>query len=335
MVNPGAFQGARKAFLLCEKSEYAAAVVGGYALDQVALIQHRFFKRFPIDWDDSQEPTEEELAAVVDDAPDPEPELPDREKLGEEKYEQEMAKVSERQKRIEFKKAQIKRWLAYQFMKDSDLDPNDSGANNPYRAILHKLTSKGLQCPRLRTAANTWRKTQRIEIERKAKARAGSLTKGKMLALKDKIAKEEFGKLPKAEQDPPSTAPEDRQRCIQGLIKFIEPILDIVCEATGWKASFFAGGPEPAFEGRLNMVSVHSGTTTGDVKLTFGRAERTFYKETIVPALTSVVREHCLRVKDIQLSRKMTSILLVQPWTPLISLARRRNNRLLSPYPLL
>ena len=43
-------------------------------------------------------------------------------------------------------------------------------------------------------------------------------------------------------------------RCIQGLTKFVQPILDGICAATGWKATFIAGGPEPAHGGRLNVL---------------------------------------------------------------------------------
>ena len=43
-------------------------------------------------------------------------------------------------------------------------------------------------------------------------------------------------------------------RCIQGLTKFIQPILDGVCAAIGWKVTFIAGGPEPAHGGRLNVL---------------------------------------------------------------------------------
>jgi len=90
-------------------------------------------------------------------------------------------------------------------------------------------------------------------------------------------AKEEHHELlTKWEDDttkPPSTDPADRQRyvpfmcyillypfsdhllrCIQGLASFAKPILDLICEATGWKASLIAGGPEPAHEGRLNII---------------------------------------------------------------------------------
>jgi len=34
----------------------------------------------------------------------------------------------------------------------------------------------------------------------------------------------------------------------------MQPILDKICDATGWKATFLAGGPEPAHDGRLNIL---------------------------------------------------------------------------------
>lgn len=71
----------------------------------------------------------------------------------------------------------------------------------------------------------------------------------------------------------PSTAPQDRQRfvalrlhfftalthslffrIIECLPQFMEPILDLVAEHTGWKISLIAGGPEPADGGRLGMI---------------------------------------------------------------------------------
>jgi hypothetical protein len=43
-------------------------------------------------------------------------------------------------------------------------------------------------------------------------------------------------------------------RSIQGLVRFTQPILDLICEATGWKCSLIAGGPEPAHGGQLNII---------------------------------------------------------------------------------
>lgn len=43
-------------------------------------------------------------------------------------------------------------------------------------------------------------------------------------------------------------------RCIQGLVRFAQPILDMICDVTGWKCTLVAGGPEPAHGGRLNVI---------------------------------------------------------------------------------
>ena len=72
MVNPGAFKGLRKEFLDAQKDIYAAAVQGNHVADTVADIQRRYFKRFPITLSHTQEPTEEFLATVDDDAPEAE-----------------------------------------------------------------------------------------------------------------------------------------------------------------------------------------------------------------------------------------------------------------------
>ena len=44
MVNPGAFQGLRKQFLMNEKPTYKAGVLGGYAADALANIQCCYFR---------------------------------------------------------------------------------------------------------------------------------------------------------------------------------------------------------------------------------------------------------------------------------------------------
>ena len=86
MVNPGAFSGLRKAFLDAQKEAYAAAVAANEVNDVVADIQRRYFKRFPITLAHSTEPTEEHLASVDDDAPDPEMTPPRDEGLDPDAY---------------------------------------------------------------------------------------------------------------------------------------------------------------------------------------------------------------------------------------------------------
>ncbi|KAL0567234.1 SERTA domain-containing protein 3 [Marasmius crinis-equi] len=87
-----------------------------------------------------------------------------------------------------------------------------------------------------------------------------------------------------------STSPEDRQRCIDRLVKFMQPILDGVSKATGWPCTFIAGGPEPADAGHLNILSIHSGTTTGAVPMTFGAACRPAFKKYCIPIFTAFLQ---------------------------------------------
>jgi hypothetical protein len=105
MVNPGAFQGSRKDFLLSKKSDYEAAVKGGYAADALAVIQRQYLKRYPIDLPHEQEPTAEALAAVDDDLPDKDFEAPDSSKMGEREYASALENLENRKKLLLFRKA--------------------------------------------------------------------------------------------------------------------------------------------------------------------------------------------------------------------------------------
>lgn len=123
-------------------------------------------------------------------------------------------------------------------MKDQDIDPKDSGAQNPYRMLLHKLTGTSTQKPRLKSATNVWRKTQRREIDAEVKemAKNGDLPRSSLAAKRDKVARDMFERLPAEEragwaeqakeeheaalatwkeenEGKCSTTPEDRQRC--------------------------------------------------------------------------------------------------------------------------
>ncbi|PPQ98301.1 hypothetical protein CVT26_013496 [Gymnopilus dilepis] len=322
MVNPGAFKGARKAFLMGEKETYSRAVDDGYVAEAVAQIQRRFFKRFPLDLPDDVDPTEETLAAVDDDEIEPEREAPDPDTMTKEEYEAAIMVVESRQKKIAFRRNQIKRWLAYQYTKDHDAGTKLNGPHNPYRALLFKLTGQQFDRPRAKTPCNLWRKTQREAIESQVKTLSAEspVPKTGLAALRDRVARDMFDELPEEEKQkwkfraqqesadalktwekelksPPSTAPEDRQRCILGLVRFVQPVLDLVCEATGWKASFIAGGPEPAHDGKLNIISVHSGKTTGDVPLDFGTLERDGYKKNFLPMYGRFLKK-CYSVEE-------------------------------------
>jgi hypothetical protein len=73
MVNPGAFKGARKAFLTTKREAYAEAVRDKRSSEQISDIVRCYFKRFPPSLPHDQEPSEEHLASVDDDGADPDP----------------------------------------------------------------------------------------------------------------------------------------------------------------------------------------------------------------------------------------------------------------------
>ncbi|KAF9553007.1 hypothetical protein CPC08DRAFT_767853 [Agrocybe pediades] len=257
-----------------------------------------------------QEPTEEYRASVNDDAPDPDPVPLDEDSMLPEEYAEAQAQRAARKKLIEFQKAQIKHWLSYQYMKDHDLDPKDSGLHNPYHTLFYKLTGRAVNRPRRKPAINVWRRAHNQEIEDATKVEVlkRGAKKSEVASLREKAARKLYDKLSSEEQmtfeqqardeydvdlarwkedmdGPLSQSPESRQQYVHtGSHTFMQPILDMASEAMGqWKCMFIAGGPEPAHRGRLNVLSVHAGTTTGDIKMNFGHAERVRYKEEILP----------------------------------------------------
>ena len=165
MVNPGTFQGSRKDFLQSQKADYQAGVVGSYAANALAQIQHKYLKCYLIDLLHNEEPSTEWLAAVDDDAAEEELAGPDIDALDEDELAEAMMKSEKQRTMLCYRKAvsccviiyliwrltivdqQIKWWLAYQNMKDQDIDPTESGAQNPYRILLHQLMGTTIQKP--------------------------------------------------------------------------------------------------------------------------------------------------------------------------------------------
>ena len=105
MVNPGAFVGLQRDFMLGEKLAYSEGVKGGFAADALAIIQRRYFKRFPIALADDDEPSAESLEAVNDDEPDPERVAPDPDALNDEEYAAALGEVEQRRRTISYRKA--------------------------------------------------------------------------------------------------------------------------------------------------------------------------------------------------------------------------------------
>lgn len=75
----GLFSPKRKAFLESKRSDFATAVENRYTADGLSIIVQQYFRRFPIDLDDNDEPSDEVLAAVDDNAPVPETTKPSEE----------------------------------------------------------------------------------------------------------------------------------------------------------------------------------------------------------------------------------------------------------------
>jgi hypothetical protein len=101
---------------MSQKPAYSAGVMGGYAADALALIQRNYLKRFPIDLPHNEEPTEEWLASVNDDEPDPDQVPPDIESLSEEDYIVATKVLEERQKLLAFRKAVSEFFCRYLFV---------------------------------------------------------------------------------------------------------------------------------------------------------------------------------------------------------------------------
>jgi hypothetical protein len=71
----------------------------------LALIQRKYLKCFPIDLPHNEEPTDDWLASVNDEEPDPDQVPPDLESLTEEDYIAATKELEERQKLLAFRKA--------------------------------------------------------------------------------------------------------------------------------------------------------------------------------------------------------------------------------------
>lgn len=104
MVNPGAFRGSQKDFLMSKKPEYNAAVLGHYVADAIAKIQRQYFKRYPIELPHDQEPEEAFLQAVDDNVADPEPEEPKEDEMSASEYKAAVEKLKARKSSLEYRK---------------------------------------------------------------------------------------------------------------------------------------------------------------------------------------------------------------------------------------
>ncbi|PPR04509.1 hypothetical protein CVT24_013115 [Panaeolus cyanescens] len=324
MVNPGTFRGQRKTYLLSRKPDYEAAYDNSTQEDCIANIVQVYFRMFPPEMPLDYDPTDEEIEAnlakeLVEQV---EPHI---DRLSASEYEQEMAVWNTRKQTIQTVKGQIKRWLAYQLLKDrNNLRKDLKGNDNPYASLVYQLSGNTLKKPRLRSAMSMWRRGEvHKTIEQVARARClaeNSPLKTNLAPTREKVAKALFDELGEGQKEafarqaqvqyeselarwkesknnPIPDDPQSYQHCISNLPAVVQPLLDLISQATGWKVTMLAGGPCPSRDGRMSMVSLHSGTTNGEIPMTFGKFESVRYRKYITPMFTNFLR-NCYSVEE-------------------------------------
>lgn len=106
MVNPGAFRGKQKTYLLGRKPEYSAARVNGTVIDVLAGIIQDYFHIFdPLENGRHWDPTDEEMEAATLADPRPEPVAPDPETMTPKEYKKAKVEWENRKDLIKFIKA--------------------------------------------------------------------------------------------------------------------------------------------------------------------------------------------------------------------------------------
>ncbi|KAF8201854.1 hypothetical protein BJ912DRAFT_843261, partial [Pholiota molesta] len=304
MVNPGAFKGTRKEFLAAQSTLYANAVINNHVADTVSDIQRRYFKRYPITLAHDEEPSEDWLSQVDDNAPETDLDPPSAEGLDEEALEAAQKIYDDQIKLIKLRKEQISRRLKYQHSKSLDVPSKfQGGTDDPMFVLMSNLTGCAAQKPRRKTGyhdANISGRQKvglRTQVYKEAYEKLDEDEKAEWEAKATIQYEEALKSFEQSLTAPPSTKPEDRQRVIGGLPKVAQPILDMIADYTGWKVTLIAGGPEPADSGRLNMISMHSGTTSGLTPMNFGRSERGPYKTFLVPVFANFLKK-CYTVEE-------------------------------------
>ncbi|KAJ7041766.1 hypothetical protein C8F04DRAFT_1252688 [Mycena alexandri] len=90
----------------------------------------------------------------------------------------------------------------------------------------------------------------------------------------------------KAMKDPASTAPEDRQKCIDALPEFMGPILHGVQECTGLHAVLIFGGPMPKYNGELRTLHVARGRNATRAGDTWPQWDKNHFTKQVVDFMT-------------------------------------------------
>lgn len=368
------FKTVRYEFLASHMPDYEAAIGNGTVGQFIDSVYARYARRFPIELPLSEDPSAEQLAAVDDNAPEPEHIARCLDDLPGEELAEEEAKITARQALIKKRKKvsvylalqltacmtnkyvrtqQIASWFSYRYMKAHNCDPRGKDPSNPFTSLLFSLTGKAtVEKPRQKSAVNCWSKSPNIcntindEVYKICVAEG--VRRNQSVSIWNRVAREQFGLLKQEEKERweqkakeehtkeieawnalnegrVSTKPEDRQqyvrilafslvflspgtsRCIEGLIRLGQPIIEAMAEATGMNIALYAGGPEPANGGRLSIIryvsissifqglicvtsSLYASTNNSEDPLNFGQAERADIVKHIFPIFSRFLR---------------------------------------------
>ncbi|PBK81381.1 hypothetical protein ARMGADRAFT_1039319 [Armillaria gallica] len=121
------------------------------------------------------------------------------------------------------------------------MSAKDTGADNPWTIILHRLTGVGLSKPCKSQVFALWYKLNNEDV----KAAWNMHTEELKNVGEHEVALKEFEEKLDA---PISQEPQD----LQNIIK---PLMDVIVQATGCPVSIYVGGPQPADGGCLHILS--------------------------------------------------------------------------------
>ncbi|PPR07430.1 hypothetical protein CVT24_007229, partial [Panaeolus cyanescens] len=296
--NPGTFKGKQKEYLDSCKPEYEVANENEALEDCIAMIVQGYFCRFPPEMPLDYDLTDEKVATAMAREYE-ESSLPNAKRLSVSEFEVEMGQWKKRANTIKKIKRKITCWLDYQYLKDHNMVKKDlKGAKNPYASLIVQLSGKHTKKPHLRSAMSIWRCSPSIRdlLEKAARACCIALKKPLKPGLapaREEIASSHFNLLSVEEQEhytEQAIHPTSHQQCISSLPAVVQPLIDLIADATGWKVTLLAGGPCPTHGGRMSMVNIHSRTTNSKIPMRFGQFESMWYKKYLTPMFTNFLR---------------------------------------------
>ncbi|KAK7024162.1 SERTA domain-containing protein 3 [Paramarasmius palmivorus] len=163
MVQPRAFTGSRQVFLDSHADAYAEAAKENRVKSFIGDLTRRYLKRYPPSLPHDQEPTQESLDAVDDDAPDPETVRPVRQDFkSDEEFQCASKQHEEERKIVLLRMGQIERSMKYQYDKSRGV----KGKDNQFAKLLSQLSGEPTTEPKRRKRAyDLWAQDNRKVVE--------------------------------------------------------------------------------------------------------------------------------------------------------------------------